>query len=945
MTKLPRITAILIAALLILFVAAPAFAENDPPSRVMRLKYMSGQVSFQPGGVDDWVAATINRPLTTADRVWTDKQSRAELNMGTASLRMDSETSLTLSNVSDNTVQVELDQGVLNIHVRRLYGGEIYEVDTPNVAFTLLKAGDYRFEVDPNGDTTTVIVRRGKGEGNGNGRGVQVESGEMARFEHGNTMMHTMARAPRPDGFDDWCQVRSEREDKSDSFRYVSDDVIGYEDLDDNGYWRTVPTYGSIWVPRTVVVGWAPYRYGHWAWIEPWGWTWVDDAAWGFAPFHYGRWVYSSYGWGWCPGPRHYRPIYSPALVAWFGGPHWGVGLSFGGGYGVGWVPLGWGEPYYPYYRVSRNYVREVNIRNTHITNINYVTNNYTTIINNRGSNTTINNYVNVNHGATTVPGGVLEHGRPVARSLVAVNDHDLKEARFNAAPEVAPKRGGVLGGREDTPAALPPASMNRHVITKMTPPERPDKFENRQPYIERNHGMAVDSETMAQMKRNPAPANNAGQGPKPGMPAAPPEAGRPTNADRGRPMENDKVRPAANADNGKSVNADNNRPGNVTGRQVPRPPETDRRVINLEGPAPENAAKGNASPAANANANENGARTSHYVPRPPSDRRPASGAEGAPASNSMRQDSAAHTPAIVVRPADGANATAPENRRSPVFDRNNNAGGQGKSVDAEVTTPRSVPRPPEGSQVRSDAEPGTFNQRSAPDTTNDRRAAQPNNERRSTPDVSERRSAPDNVERRSAPDVSERHSAPQPPAEQRAAPEKQSPPVERQPQKEERHSAPPAEKQNADPAKKTSSLNYMETPRFAESSRSSYVPKPPYAGQRAVIRETSYSPRESSYSPRERAYSARESSYVSHAGSYSPRYESPAPSYSRSAPSYSRSSSYSGTGGARSYSAARSSGSSVPGYSSSHAASGSGGGKSSSASRGASSSHGSSRH
>jgi hypothetical protein len=25
--------------------------------------------------------------------------------------------------------------------------------------------------------------------------------------------------------------------------------------------------------------------------MSPWGWTWVDNAPWGFAPFHYGRWV------------------------------------------------------------------------------------------------------------------------------------------------------------------------------------------------------------------------------------------------------------------------------------------------------------------------------------------------------------------------------------------------------------------------------------------------------------------------------------------------------------------------------------------------------------------------------------------------------------------------------------------------------------------------------
>ena len=85
--------------------------NTDPPGRVARIQYMNGEVSIQPGGVNDWVAAGMNRPLTTSDRVWTDKNSKAELNVGGGFIRMNSETSLTLTNVSDNTVQVELDQG------------------------------------------------------------------------------------------------------------------------------------------------------------------------------------------------------------------------------------------------------------------------------------------------------------------------------------------------------------------------------------------------------------------------------------------------------------------------------------------------------------------------------------------------------------------------------------------------------------------------------------------------------------------------------------------------------------------------------------------------------------------------------------------------------------------------------------------------------------------
>src|SRR5690348_2804621 len=241
--------------------AVMAFAD-DPPSRVARLKYISGEVSMQPGGVDDWAAATINRPMTTADRLWTDKDSRAELHLGNAAMRMNSETSLTLTNLTDNTVQLELDEGTLNLHVSRLYDHEIYEVDTPNMAFTLLKPGDYRFDVDSNGDVSLVTVWRGKGVATGSGDAVRIDAHHQVRFFGGMSLAHQSFRAPRLDRFDEWCRVRSDREGRVFSVRYVSPDVVGYEDLDEYGSWREVGTYGGVWFPTPVEVGWAPYRYG-----------------------------------------------------------------------------------------------------------------------------------------------------------------------------------------------------------------------------------------------------------------------------------------------------------------------------------------------------------------------------------------------------------------------------------------------------------------------------------------------------------------------------------------------------------------------------------------------------------------------------------------------------------------------------------------------------------
>ncbi len=180
MTLLKRI---LLATLMVFFWSATmslASAEQDPPSRAARLQFVSGSVSVQPNGVDEWVAGEVNRPLTNADNIWADKNSRAELNVGTGIIRINSETSLTLTNVGDNAAQIELHQGAMNLYVRHLYDGEIYEVDTPNQAFTILKSGEYRFDVDPYGDATVVTVWKGEGEATGQGDAVRVHAHQRA---------------------------------------------------------------------------------------------------------------------------------------------------------------------------------------------------------------------------------------------------------------------------------------------------------------------------------------------------------------------------------------------------------------------------------------------------------------------------------------------------------------------------------------------------------------------------------------------------------------------------------------------------------------------------------------------------------------------------------------------------------------------------------------------
>ncbi len=496
-------------------------ANDDPPSRVARLSFVQGQVSFSPAGTDDWVAAVLNRPITTDDKIWADQDSRAELSLGSSALRIGDQTGFSFLNLDDHMMQIRLTEGTLSLRVRRLEQDESIEIDTPNLAFTVLRPGRYRLNVNEAGDTTIIDVRDGNGEVTGGGSAFTVHPDQQGVFTGTDSLDADIEPLPGPDDFDSWCDERDLREDHSAARRYVSDDVIGYEDLDEYGGWRNVPDYGTVWFPHVTVVGWAPYRYGHWVWISPWGWTWVDDAPWGFAPFHYGRWVFVGGGWGWVPCPpravavAYVRPVYAPALVAWVGGPHFAVGIGVGGGgYGpgvnVGWFPLGPREVYVPSYRVSRRYVNNVNISNTTVNQT--VINNYynATVIN---KNVTVNNVRYVNQG---VPGGVtaisaqtFTSARPVGRNMVVVDRREIAAApAVYRAPEVVPPRQAVLGTGAMSNVHPPAGVQNRPVVARTAPPPPTPSFAVRQAAIEKNQGRPLSIAETRQLQ-TAQPHNN----------------------------------------------------------------------------------------------------------------------------------------------------------------------------------------------------------------------------------------------------------------------------------------------------------------------------------------------------------------------------------------------------------------------------------------------------
>lgn len=489
---------------LILFMLVPAlfsaslFAQDQDPSGVVaRISYLNGGVSLQASGTDEWSQAPINYPMVGGDRIYTGPGSRAVVQLGGAELRVWQLSDVTLTNIDDDYEQIGLASGNLRLRVFHMEPGSQIEVDTPNGAVLVNSPGDYRIEAFPQNGSSIVTVNSGNAQITGPNVNLPLSGGYSVGLYGSNPIELQYLSVPQYDDLDYWSIDLDQRIQNSVSARYVSRQMVGYADLDANGTWQAESEFGPVWYPNNVPNGWRPYSTGHWAYVQPWGYTWVDDAPWGFAPFHYGRWSQINGRWGWFPGPPAIRPVYSPALVAFVGG---GPGLSIdihigGGGGGVAaWFPIGVGEPYVPWYPCSPRYSLQINVSNvnlavirnpevvnryntyvsnTRVTNTtinNTVVNN--TVINNRTvNNTTVNNFNYANRTAVTaVPANALTTGAAVAKQEVRLTPQQQQQIAHAPIAAQVPAPKPAVAHPSLVPAAANVARPAAARPTLMTP-------------------------------------------------------------------------------------------------------------------------------------------------------------------------------------------------------------------------------------------------------------------------------------------------------------------------------------------------------------------------------------------------------------------------------------------------------------------------------------------
>ena len=409
--------------------ALPAPEKELPPGRVGRVSLVSGNADVRTSRETGWADAVLNQPVFTGEALRTDLRARAEIQIGANTIDMPASTEIEITSLNDQFNQLALSRGRIYLHLRPVGDGETVEIDTPQGGLWLLGPGRYDVDAGDGDRPPQIAVFQGTAQFVGSGGDTLIEAGQTAVL----TVSDNEAASTEPttaDDFVEWCKGRDYDETPLVAPYHIAKYMTGFAELDAAGIWKINANYGPVWFPTDQE--WSPYRFGHWSWMAPWGWTWIDDRPWGFAPSHYGRWAMIDEHWAWVPGDFVAHPLFAPAVVAFLGTP--GIGLSSEDGAAVAWFPLAPGEEYWPTYTRDVGYVKSLNVGN--VRNVDVI-----------GMQADGEPPLEVFHKdfanrqlASVVPRSVFVNGRPIAPARMTLPEQRLRNAPvLMGSPQIAP--------------------------------------------------------------------------------------------------------------------------------------------------------------------------------------------------------------------------------------------------------------------------------------------------------------------------------------------------------------------------------------------------------------------------------------------------------------------------------------------------------------------------
>ena len=425
-----------------------------PPVRIGRISLIAGKLELRGPGEAKWSAASINDPVATGMSLHTDPQTRGEIRIGPDTIDLAEGTEITVIKLDPRTAEIAVREGRIELDIGALESGESVEIDTPHGGVWPLERGRYDIDIGGGDRPLRIAAFAGNARFAGNGADLPIASGYRLLLSD-TGLMAAQIESASDDEFVKWCKGRAVDDAQLAAPYFMSREITGYAALDDAGNWQANDKYGEVWVPKALPAGWAPYRNGHWRWLSPWGWSWVDDQSWGFATTHYGRWIQADGQWLWSPGKLTANPVWAPAVVAFLGTR--GVGLSYADGPGpaIAWFPLAPGEVYWPSYTRDLDYIRAINRGN--VADLNVVR-----IAADGEPPAEISNGHFANRAfASAVPRPVFVSGEPIAAALLTIPDERLLDApAIMGSPDIGPpppapvRVAGAATIREHPPAA-----------------------------------------------------------------------------------------------------------------------------------------------------------------------------------------------------------------------------------------------------------------------------------------------------------------------------------------------------------------------------------------------------------------------------------------------------------------------------------------------------------
>jgi hypothetical protein len=227
---------------------------------------MQGQVWVYDLESADWIAAVRNRPQTTGDRVATDGDGRAELRIGSSTIRLAAGSEIDFLQIDDEHVRVQLHEGRMALRLRSHEAAREFELVSAEGRFQPERAGRYRMDrIDA---TTSVTVWSGQLLFQAPDNAATVIAGQRADIEQVDGRTRYTLLQPARDAFaDEVAAAEAAAERSVSTTRYVSPEMTGAEVLDGHGRWVNDVDHGALGY-RARWPGWA-FIACHWAFIRP----------------------------------------------------------------------------------------------------------------------------------------------------------------------------------------------------------------------------------------------------------------------------------------------------------------------------------------------------------------------------------------------------------------------------------------------------------------------------------------------------------------------------------------------------------------------------------------------------------------------------------------------------------------------------------------------------